>query len=55
MATLAKSALSFIGGQKADRVKGRGWFDRRALAAALAPDREEHVVLAQTAGFPAAR
>jgi len=33
----------------------RGWFDRRALAAALRLDRDEHVVLAQTVGYPAAR
>ena len=33
----------------------RGWLDRRALAAALGLDRDEHVVLAQTVGYPAAR
>jgi SagB-type dehydrogenase family enzyme len=33
----------------------RGWLDRRALAAALGLGRDEHVVLAQTVGFPAER
>lgn len=31
----------------------RGWLDRRALAAALGLGRDEHVVLAQTVGYPA--
>ena len=32
----------------------RGWLDRRAVAQALGLSREEHVVLAQTVGYPAA-
>ena len=31
----------------------RAWFDRDALAAALALDRSQHLVLAQTVGYPA--
>ena len=33
----------------------RGWLDRKALAAALGLGAEEHIVLAQTVGYPAAR
>ena len=33
----------------------RGWLDRRAVAQALGLSREEHVVLAQTVGYPATR
>jgi SagB-type dehydrogenase family enzyme len=31
----------------------RGWFDRKALGAALGLSAQEHVVLAQTVGYPA--
>jgi hypothetical protein len=31
----------------------RGWFDRGALASALALDRSQQIVLAQTVGYPA--
>jgi SagB-type dehydrogenase family enzyme len=33
----------------------RGWLDRKALAAALGLSAQEHVVLAQTVGYPAVR
>ncbi len=50
MATFTKIALSVIGRLKADRVKGRG-----GEAVIVLPPAQEHVLLAQTVGYPAGR